>query len=291
MLRPVESAGPTGRSAQLRTQQVREWRRARAPPGAGTRRRTQEAGRDGPELTASLKALVDPATRGDPMSLLVWTTKSTKKLVGALSAMGHRVSGTARLRGCFETWGSACRATRKSSRVVTTRTGRPVRLPQRHRRRTRPGRAAGGLGSTPRRRSWSGNARTGAASTSRRGNPNASASTTTRSRDLCKGIRRRNASPLVGNHRHGSLPGRRPAAGLRRRRRVHRRPDLGLEDRARRTRRRDRPGDHRLLLSRPGPASGSRSNIGCSPRSPCTNATTPPSPRHVVTTRHLLASP
>jgi hypothetical protein len=172
--------------------------------------------------------------------------------------------------------GFTCRATRKSSRVVNTRTGRPVRLPQRHRRRTRLGRAAGGLGSTPRRRSWSGNARTEAASTSRRGNPNASASTTTRSRDLRKAIRRRNASPLVGNH--GSLPGRRPAAGLRRRRRVHRRPDLGLEDRARRTRRRDRPGDHRLLLSRPGPASGSRSNIGCSPRSPCTNPTTPSIP-------------
>jgi hypothetical protein len=30
--------------------------------------------------------------------------------------------------------------------------------------------------------------------------------------------------------------------------------------------------------SRPGPASGSRSNIGCSPRSPCTNPTTPSIP-------------
>jgi len=43
-------------------------------------------------LLARLKALVDPETRGDPMSLLVWTTKSTRNLAGALTAMGHPVS-------------------------------------------------------------------------------------------------------------------------------------------------------------------------------------------------------
>jgi transposase len=45
-----------------------------------------------PELVTDLRTLVDPATRGDPMSLLMWTTKSTRKLAGALTAMGHRVS-------------------------------------------------------------------------------------------------------------------------------------------------------------------------------------------------------
>jgi Rhodopirellula transposase DDE domain len=35
---------------------------------------------------------VDPDTRGDPMSLLVWTTKSTKNLAGALTELGHPVS-------------------------------------------------------------------------------------------------------------------------------------------------------------------------------------------------------
>jgi hypothetical protein len=45
-----------------------------------------------PQLSARLKALVDPETRGDPMSLLVWTTKSTRNLAGALTAMGHPVS-------------------------------------------------------------------------------------------------------------------------------------------------------------------------------------------------------
>ena len=61
--------------------------RVRAP-GGGRKKLTQTD----PELSAALQALVDPATRGDPMSLLVWTTKSTKKLAAALTAMGHRVS-------------------------------------------------------------------------------------------------------------------------------------------------------------------------------------------------------
>jgi hypothetical protein len=43
-------------------------------------------------LLVELKALVDPVTRGDPMSLLVWTTKSTRNLATALTAMGHQVS-------------------------------------------------------------------------------------------------------------------------------------------------------------------------------------------------------
>jgi transposase len=62
-------------------------RRVRAP-GGGRKKLAQTD----PELPAALQALVDPATRGDPMSLLVWTTKSTKKLAAALTAMGHRVS-------------------------------------------------------------------------------------------------------------------------------------------------------------------------------------------------------
>ena len=45
-----------------------------------------------PELAVQLKALVDPVTRGDPMSLLMWTTKSTRNLAEALTRMGHAVS-------------------------------------------------------------------------------------------------------------------------------------------------------------------------------------------------------
>lgn len=58
--------------------------RVRAPGGG--RKNVAETG---PQLTATSKALVDPATRGDPMSLSVWTTKSTKKLAGARTALAE----------------------------------------------------------------------------------------------------------------------------------------------------------------------------------------------------------
>jgi hypothetical protein len=44
-----------------------------------------------PELWPALDRLVDPETRGDPMSRLRWTTKSTVKLADELTAQGHRV--------------------------------------------------------------------------------------------------------------------------------------------------------------------------------------------------------
>ena len=44
-----------------------------------------------PGLWPALDKLVDPATRGDPMSRLRWTTKSTVKLAQELTAQGHRV--------------------------------------------------------------------------------------------------------------------------------------------------------------------------------------------------------
>ena len=61
--------------------------RVRAPGGG--RKKLAETD---PELAVRLKALVDPETRGDPMSLLVWTTKSTRNLAGALTLTGHPVS-------------------------------------------------------------------------------------------------------------------------------------------------------------------------------------------------------
>ena len=45
-----------------------------------------------PGLRPALLALVEPGTRGDPMSPLRWTTKSTRKLAGELTRQGHRVS-------------------------------------------------------------------------------------------------------------------------------------------------------------------------------------------------------
>lgn len=45
-----------------------------------------------PGIVAALDALVDPVTRGDPMSPLRWTTKSTRNLAEALTSAGHQVS-------------------------------------------------------------------------------------------------------------------------------------------------------------------------------------------------------
>ena len=56
-------------------------------PGAGRKRVTDSD----PELLAALLALVEPDVRGDPMSPMRWTTKSTRKLADTLTAEGHRV--------------------------------------------------------------------------------------------------------------------------------------------------------------------------------------------------------
>src|SRR5260370_11099891 len=45
-----------------------------------------------PRIIEELDRLVDPDTRGDPMSPLRWTCKSTRQLAGALNQAGHRVS-------------------------------------------------------------------------------------------------------------------------------------------------------------------------------------------------------
>jgi transposase len=61
--------------------------RVRAP-GGGRKALSQTD----PEILVELKALVDPGTRGDPMSPLVWTTKSTRNLAASLTGAGHPVS-------------------------------------------------------------------------------------------------------------------------------------------------------------------------------------------------------
>ena len=56
--------------------------------GAGRRLATEAD----PDLAASLEQLVDPVTRGDPMSPLRWTCKSTTQLARELTRQGHPVS-------------------------------------------------------------------------------------------------------------------------------------------------------------------------------------------------------
>ncbi|MGW3934055.1 ISAzo13 family transposase [Streptomyces microflavus] len=57
-------------------------------PGGGRKR----AADLDPGLRPALLGLVEPDERGDPMSPLRWTTKSTRKLAAALTRQGHRVS-------------------------------------------------------------------------------------------------------------------------------------------------------------------------------------------------------
>src|SRR3989449_8025632 len=47
-----------------------------------------------PGVTEALDLMVEPLTRGDPMSPLRWTCKSRAKLAAALTAQGWRVSST-----------------------------------------------------------------------------------------------------------------------------------------------------------------------------------------------------
>jgi hypothetical protein len=47
-----------------------------------------------PDIGLELDKLIEPSTRGDPESLLLWTSKSTYKLAESLSASGHKVSQT-----------------------------------------------------------------------------------------------------------------------------------------------------------------------------------------------------
>ncbi len=66
---------------------VEERRRVRRPGGGRKRQKEQDE-----TLLADLDRLLDPVTRGDPMSPLRWTCNSTTKLAAELRGMGHRVS-------------------------------------------------------------------------------------------------------------------------------------------------------------------------------------------------------
>ncbi len=65
-------------------------------PGAGRSRRAgggrKRAEAHDETLVAAFESLIDPVTRGDPMSPLRWTSKSIRALTKALGDTGHRVS-------------------------------------------------------------------------------------------------------------------------------------------------------------------------------------------------------
>src|SRR5260370_6667055 len=74
--------------AELGTPPVLDGRVRR--PGGGRKRLSEHD----PGLEAALDALVDPDSRGDPMSPLRWTCKSTGQLALVLTRAGHPGSDT-----------------------------------------------------------------------------------------------------------------------------------------------------------------------------------------------------
>src|ERR1700758_4304061 len=61
----------------------------RARRSGGGRKRAADLD---PGLVPALRALVEPDERGDPMSPLRWTTRSTRALADELTRQGHKVS-------------------------------------------------------------------------------------------------------------------------------------------------------------------------------------------------------
>jgi hypothetical protein len=77
--------------------EVRAIERGAAPPLAPTRSRRPGGGRKkttekDPTLLTDLQALVESTTRGDPESPLLWTARSQRNIVAALTQQGHRTS-------------------------------------------------------------------------------------------------------------------------------------------------------------------------------------------------------
>jgi hypothetical protein len=88
-LAEIEAAakGKSRRKATTQPQAAVGPKRIRAPGGGRKRLVDLDA-----SLLADLDALVEPTSRGDPMSPLRWTCKSTTRLAAELARSGHRVS-------------------------------------------------------------------------------------------------------------------------------------------------------------------------------------------------------
>lgn len=67
-----------------------------------------------PTLEADLRQLVDPVTRGDPESPLLWVSKSTRHLAEALREQGHQVSHET-VRQLLKDWDFRLQANQKTT--------------------------------------------------------------------------------------------------------------------------------------------------------------------------------
>jgi hypothetical protein len=85
-----------------------ETTRIRKPGGGRKLKRIADA-----TLLADLRRLVEPATRGDPMRALLWTSKSLRHLSQALAAKGHSVCAMV-VADCLHELGYSLQANRKT---------------------------------------------------------------------------------------------------------------------------------------------------------------------------------
>jgi len=88
----------TGLSANTISKGIKELRERRQHPGRGIPSRLRRAGagrkpqeQKDPGLRAALESILAPATRGDPMRALCWSSKSTGNLAKALTGQKHPV--------------------------------------------------------------------------------------------------------------------------------------------------------------------------------------------------------
>ena len=94
--------------AELRGGAVVDGGRVRRPGGGRKRLAARDA-----TLIDDLRGLVDPATRGDPETPLLWTAKSLRKLAAGLQALGHRI-GHIVVGDLLRTMGYSLQANRKT---------------------------------------------------------------------------------------------------------------------------------------------------------------------------------
>ena len=87
LLRPTIHCGLAELNSRPDAIEDADCTRIRRPGGGRHRLTTNDR-----SLLQDLQDLVDPATRGDPMSPLLWTCKSTRHLAEALRTKGHHVS-------------------------------------------------------------------------------------------------------------------------------------------------------------------------------------------------------
>lgn len=97
IMRVAEATGLSRATIRAGLRELTPPRSSHVPLEAGERLRRPGGGRralieNDPQLLQALEQLVDPVTRGDPMSPLRWTCKSALRLADELQEQGHTVS-------------------------------------------------------------------------------------------------------------------------------------------------------------------------------------------------------